>query len=54
MDSKVLGRIDSDIISAIREVKPLISTEYENYRKAVLTLMDINNNLDLFKVVFYI
>lgn len=32
---------------------PLTSTEYEKYKKAVSTLMDINKNLDLFKVVFY-
>jgi len=48
-----LGRIRSDILSEINEIRPLTSKEYEKYKKAVSIVIDANQSLDLFKLVYY-
>jgi len=51
--SRILGRIRSDILSEINEIRPLTSKEYEKYKKAVSIVIDANQSLDLFKLVYY-
>lgn len=53
MASRILGRIRSDILSEINEIRPLTSKEYEKYKKAVSIVIDANQSLDLFKLVYY-
>ena len=52
MGSKSLGILCSDLITGVKEVRPLSSTEYEKYRKAVSSLRQIKDKLNLFQLVY--